>query len=105
MIDTRYEVRYLLWCSEEDEPEAGHSRQPDVVAHVRNSDVQQSPDGVVVGRPAVRHSNGIHGAVAQDRIAVPGELLDSAFSRLFLTVRMKRGGMRAGMWEAASDQQ
>lgn len=94
---------YLLWCSEEDEAEAGHSRQPNVIAHVRNSHVQQSPDGVVVGRPAVRHSDSVHGAVAQDRIAVPCKLLDSAFSRLFLAVQTKDGGNRARMWEAASN--
>lgn len=80
---------YLLWCSEEDEAQTGHSSQANIVAYVRNSHVQQSSDCIIVGGSAVRHADGVHRAVTQDRISVPGELFDGGFSGLLLADEKK----------------
>lgn len=81
---------YLLRCPEENKAKAGHSGQANVIAHVRHRHVQQTTDGAVIGGPAVRHTDGIHRAVPQDRVAVARKLFDDAFSGLLLAVKVER---------------
>ena len=77
--EERHETRALLRGLEEDEAESHDGGATNVVVDVGDSHVEQTANGGVGARPAVRHRDGVHAGASQDGILMGKYLYGQTF--------------------------